>query len=1066
MSSLRSFLLLVALFPGISQAAQFYVSHNGSDAANGTSPSQAWRSIARLQQHLVNLQPGDQVLFERGGTYPGLLSIYKSGTAAQPIVFGAYGSGEQPIISGSVPVTGWAQHQGNIWRAPFTGDAKLLFVNNQPMTLARFPNTGWLRNVQGSTTTINAGNQLNQANGHWTGATMVARTTNWSYENSVVSGFVNSTLTFAPILVNLQNDDWGFFLKNKLSMLDIPGEWYYDASTGHIYLWAPGNVNPNTLSVQASIHERGFAPGWQQQHMRIQDLCFQGQTASGVSTETSYNVTVTGCTFRYLGHAISSTGGNHQYINNTIHDTYATAIRIFGESNTVVANNTLTDIAVVPGMGESWWGYMGIRCTGDGIVIRENRLTNVGYIGIIAEGNSLVERNVVKHAMRILNDGAGIAFDHCDGLTVRDNIILDLDCDLSSVATSHNVFYKIGFGIYFGNTSIKNTTVERNTVARCDGAGIHVDHTQVSQGNRIKNNVLFDNGTQLSLSDMSNSTGPGATAPYHVAQFNDEYSGNILYSVRPEQLLMHHYNVYSPNRVDFGTFTNNRYFSPYEEVGIEIFNTNSGKREYFTLEQWQSSRNEDQGSTRSPLRMSKYRVDQVLTSNMVSNSAFDSHVNGWEGWPTEGILSRNDSLLDNGALRMNFLNNNTYDVHFLYPTNMVTLQAGQMYRYSFSIQSDLRGQTTAAVRGQSQLSGPYNMWERRIPFDTERRDLELFITSDRTEAGRVQFVTNHVDRRFWLDNVKFERVQVTELDPYDDHKLLVNEGTVSQTFALPEGCWSDVNGVVYSGNVDVEAFSSRVFYRIPSGAGCGNPVAGSVGAKVFLGGALDASTGLMRTDLRTLGLLPASEPYSAMGFDLANAGATIAPGVMDATGAQAVVDWVVLELHSNDAGYALLESRVALLRANGEVVSTTGANLVPFANTVPGRYLVLRHRNHLSVMVAAPLLASGISVDLTTSGVALYGQEPMRAMGAYRAMWPGDVNSDGIVRYTGAQNDRDEVLVAIGAVVPSYTVQGYLVEDINLDGIVKYTGNGNDRDLVLSTVGGVLPTAVRSAQVP
>jgi hypothetical protein len=222
----------------------------------------------------------------------------------------------------------------------------------------------------------------------------------------------------------------------------------------------------------------------------------------------------------------------------------------------------------------------------------------------------------------------------------------------------------------------------------------------------------------------------------------------------------------------------------------------------------------------------------------------------------------------------------------------------------------------------------------------------------------------------------------------------------------------------------------------------------------------------MRTDLKASGHLPASEPYTAMGFDLGNPGASIAPGLLDATGASALVDWVVLELRSNDAGYPVVEQRAALLRANGDIVSTTGAALVPFSNTVEGRHLVVRHRNHLAVMTAAPLLSNGLVVNLTTNGVALYGQEATRTMGAYRAMWPGDVNADGVVRYAGAQNDRDEVLVAIGSVVPSNTIQGYLAEDINLDGQVKYTGTSNDRDVVLNTIGGVLPTAVRIAQVP
>ena len=45
-------------------------------------------------------------------------------------------------------------------------------------------------------------------------------------------------------------------------------------------------------------------------------------------------------------------------------------------------------------------------------------------------------------------------------------------------------------------------------------------------------------------------------------------------------------------------------------------------------------------------------------------------------------------------------------------------------------------------------------------------------------------------------------------------------------------------------------------------------------------------------------------------------------------------------------------------------------------------------------------------------------------------------------------------------------MNGYYTEDVNLDGVVKYIGAGNDRDPVLVTIGGNTPNAVRSAQLP
>jgi hypothetical protein len=68
----------------------------GQDSASGTSPSNAWRSLAKAGSAL--LAPGDALLFKRGGVWTGSLSVSRSGTAAQPIVVSSYGSGELPRI--------------------------------------------------------------------------------------------------------------------------------------------------------------------------------------------------------------------------------------------------------------------------------------------------------------------------------------------------------------------------------------------------------------------------------------------------------------------------------------------------------------------------------------------------------------------------------------------------------------------------------------------------------------------------------------------------------------------------------------------------------------------------------------------------------------------------------------------------------------------------------------------------------------------------------------------------------------------------------------------------------
>jgi Right handed beta helix region len=85
--------------PSIS-ATTYYVSSTGSDLNSGTSPAEAWRTVARVDA--AHLSRGDGVLFEGGQTFSDqVLMPSSSGTAGQPIVFGSYGPGQATITQGA-----------------------------------------------------------------------------------------------------------------------------------------------------------------------------------------------------------------------------------------------------------------------------------------------------------------------------------------------------------------------------------------------------------------------------------------------------------------------------------------------------------------------------------------------------------------------------------------------------------------------------------------------------------------------------------------------------------------------------------------------------------------------------------------------------------------------------------------------------------------------------------------------------------------------------------------------------------------------------------------------------
>src|SRR5665647_3751472 len=109
-------LLAFVLFAFTANATNYYLSHSGNDANSGTDPSSPWKTLDKLNS-FKTLKPGDNVLFKRGDTFYGSITVSNSGTDGNPITFGAYGTGENPVITGFTNVTNWTNLGENIWES-------------------------------------------------------------------------------------------------------------------------------------------------------------------------------------------------------------------------------------------------------------------------------------------------------------------------------------------------------------------------------------------------------------------------------------------------------------------------------------------------------------------------------------------------------------------------------------------------------------------------------------------------------------------------------------------------------------------------------------------------------------------------------------------------------------------------------------------------------------------------------------------------------------------------------------------------------------------------------------
>jgi hypothetical protein len=83
----------------VNAGTTYYLSPSGNDAAAGTSPATAWRTVGHASR--VSLRPGDRLLLQGGQQFTGQLTIGRqdAGNAARPLVIGSYGHGRATITS-------------------------------------------------------------------------------------------------------------------------------------------------------------------------------------------------------------------------------------------------------------------------------------------------------------------------------------------------------------------------------------------------------------------------------------------------------------------------------------------------------------------------------------------------------------------------------------------------------------------------------------------------------------------------------------------------------------------------------------------------------------------------------------------------------------------------------------------------------------------------------------------------------------------------------------------------------------------------------------------------------
>jgi hypothetical protein len=227
--------------------------------------------------------------------------------------------------------------------------------------------------------------------------------------------------------------------------------------------------------------------------------------------------------------------------------------------------------------------------------------------------------------------------------------------------------------------------------------------------------------------------------------------------------------------------------------------------------------------------------------------------------------------------------------------------------------------------------------------------------------------------------------------------------------------------------------------------------------KVYLAGCY--SGGSMLTALNVQGLLPLQQPFdsdsSAYWFYAGTESVDSIPG-------DSIVDWIYVELRETAGGPAtalpdsVIGRRAGFLLSDGTITDLDGISELRFKylKASDSLYAIVRHRNHLAVMNATPLILNSEirTWDFTDDPAKAYHEsgftnnEPSAGLGAGKhGLWPGNAMPDNVVRYYSTNNDREAVLGLVGPGAPSQVINGYHAEDLDMNGSARYMGENNDK---------------------
>ncbi|MGN6532526.1 MAG: PA14 domain-containing protein, partial [Ginsengibacter sp.] len=673
-------------------ATTYYISNAGNDSNSGTDPSSPWQTINKLNS--ASLSPGDNVLFRRGDTFYGGITASNSGRNGNPITYGAYGSGNKPVITGFTSVTSWTNKGGNIWEStnPVStlSTLQMVVINGVNTPMGRYPNAStsypFLPNFftfQSHSGTGSGNSSLTSSNlnggSNWTGADVVVRTNSWTYDKETITSQSGNTISYNGQSSGLL-DGWGFFIQNDIRTLDVQNEWYYNPNTKKISIYSIG-MPSNVLvsSVETLFYFNSNIPAVSS--ASIDNLNFMGANTNAIWIGGNLTFSVTNCNVAYSGfEGLLLYGGgiqNGTISNNAFSNCGSSSIFSIGTTNAfTVTNNRLVGSGMISCYKPNDYSGSALEITTPNSVVQYNTIDSSAYCGIQFSGNNIqIRNNFINHSNMVRDDGGGIytGYQNQTGKVIDGNVVLNSVGNINGGGPGKEL---AGYGIFIDDFG-SNISITNNTVANCINAGINLHDTK---NVTVTNNTVYNNGKPgWSNGQLFVQADAGQFTGYVRA---NSVTNNILFAKDPDQYSLSYYADPTANNsaISFGTFNYNYYAKPIKPLAP--FTTDQGiAKGELSLSQWQSIVGGDANSQQSSnqitdvglLRFEYNATNQSKTVSLDANY-IDVKGNNYNGSITlapysSAVLIRNGAATQNQAPTANGGGNQTITL----PTNSVSL---------------------------------------------------------------------------------------------------------------------------------------------------------------------------------------------------------------------------------------------------------------------------------------------------------------------------------------------------------------------------------------------------------